>query len=77
MRESQIELMLFLGQDSQRIGEMTVSDMDAMFESETFKTWKQLRDADLKLPGILIGRIDGLAKQINGLSRALATRSGR
>lgn len=69
--------MLFLGQDPVSIGSMPVSDMDAMFESEAFKTWKQIRDADLKLPGVLIGRIDSLAKQIHGLGKVLASRTIR
>lgn len=63
---------MFLGQDFTSVGELTPSAMDAIFESETFKSWKKARDYGMKLPSILIARMDGMAKQLAGLHKALA-----
>lgn len=51
-----------------------MSHLDDIFKSETFKTWKQVRDNTLKLPGVLVGRLDNISKQIHGLGKALAAR---
>jgi len=67
-------LALFLGQDFTAVDSLPVSRIDALYESDAYKAWKQARDNALRLPGALFGRIDGLSKQIRGLAQAVSPR---
>lgn len=69
-------MALFLGQDLMRIEQMPPSRIQRLYESETFKAWKQSRDASMKLPGIIVGRLDNLSKQLSGLGKQLSGRRG-
>lgn len=65
-------MSLFLGQSLGATDRLPESQINDLYESEAFKAWKQTRDHQLKLPGVLISRIDGLSKQIAGLTKMLA-----
>lgn len=63
-------MALFLGQDLNSVGRIPVSRIDGVYESESFKVWKQKRDHDAKLPGAILGRMDGLAKLLQSSMKA-------
>lgn len=50
---------------------LPVSRIDGLYESESFKAWKQAREQSLKLPAMILGRIDSVAKQVRELGNAL------
>lgn len=67
-------MALFLTQDITAVGKIPLSELNEMYQSETFKTWKQVRDNTMKFPGVIVERLDGLAKQISTLSTVLSRR---
>lgn len=67
-------MALFLGQSLTTADQLTMSEIEAVYESDTFKAWKDARDHAVKLGPMIIGRIDGLSKQIAGLTKALSRR---
>src|SRR5690606_41454925 len=71
LTEETVEQMLFCGQSKADVMGMTPSDAKEIYESKAFANWKEVRDHDLKMQAAVIERLDGLAKQISGLSRAL------
>lgn len=67
-------MALFLGQDLLRVEQLSSSRIQAVYESDTFKAWKQSRDQSLKLPGIIVARIDTVSKQLHSISKQLQGR---
>lgn len=69
-------MALFLQQDMVAIGQLTQTHLKSIYDSKTFKAWKDARDQSMKLPGIVVGRIDTVSKQIAGLAKVLASPRG-
>lgn len=67
-------MALFLGQSLTTVDQLPISDIDTVYESDTFKAWKEARDHAVKLGPLIIGRIDSLSKQISGLAKVLSRR---
>lgn len=67
-------MMLFFGQPMSSVLEMTPSDSRDVFEGKTFKTWKKVRDHDLKMTTAVIERLDGVARQVANLAKVMSRR---
>jgi len=49
---------------------MAVSDIDATFETEAFKSWKKAQDHKARVNDALFKRLDNLSKQLVALAKA-------
>lgn len=56
------------------IQRLSITRVNAVYESEAFKSWKQARDNQAKAVGIIASRIDGVSKQLSGLAKLLQGR---
>ena len=53
---------------------MPLSDARAFFETKAFANWKKGRENEQKTQAAIVERLDGLAKRIDNLGKALASR---
>lgn len=51
---------------------MDVSEVHAFFKSSAFDGWRKNREAEQKIQGALIGRMDGVIRAIGFLGQALS-----
>ena len=47
-----------------------MSDVDELFEGQSFATWKKAKEHEVKLQLAIINRLDGLAKAIQSLGKS-------
>jgi hypothetical protein len=64
------ELLLYCNQQRDTAIEFPVSEVNELFDSETFSDWKKFRDQDIKVQIAHLQRLDGVIKAINGLTKA-------
>lgn len=51
---------------------MTVSDVAAFFQSKSFKTWRENRDAQIKLDVAMVERLNGVIRGLNVVAKTIA-----
>lgn len=74
LNEQIFELMLFCRQSHQAMADMRLSASRDLFASKAFASWKKASEHEMKLTGMVIDRLDGLAKRFDGLAKMLAKR---
>lgn len=72
LQNKAIELSLYCNQPYSEATSLKISVSNDFYKSKAFEDWKNGREGEQKMAIAIIERIDGLAKQINGLSKLLS-----
>lgn len=71
MMEQKADLALYFNQDVSSSGQLTQSEVQALFESKSFDNWKKSRENEGKSMGALIKGINNVIKGLGVLAKIL------
>lgn len=70
------DLALYFGQDLITAGRMTLSEVNALFESSSYQNWKKSQENQAKNISTAIGGIGNIIKGLSMLGRVFGERKG-
>lgn len=74
MMNTKADLALYLGQDLTTAGQLTLTEVNALFESDSYQNHKKNKENQSKTMSSIMGGINNVIKGLNNLGSALSSR---